>query len=193
MQFGCRAEKLMHFSGSEEGDMKTLDEIGIYELRDLLIRNWMTHDGMWFYHCLQELGIEQTNRLNKAAIKSLAEIEIKRAKKIHGLGKDRIDSFQELRHLMEGAFALSVCDFMGATFSFPKEDIMHWEVKDQGCFAYAGMKRLGVIDRYQCGVLYRVFCWIQNAGVQFTASPQIDRCLLHTYGKCSGEIRFSLP
>jgi len=57
--------------------MKTLDEIGIYELKDLLIKNWMTHDGMWFYHCLQELGIEQTNRLNKAAIKSLAEIEIK--------------------------------------------------------------------------------------------------------------------
>jgi hypothetical protein len=74
----------MHYSGSKEGDMKTLNEIGVYELKDLLIRNWMTHDGMWFYHCLRELGIEQTNRLNKAAIKSPAEIEIKRAKKIHG-------------------------------------------------------------------------------------------------------------
>ncbi len=173
--------------------MKTLDEIGIYELKDLLIKNWMTHDGMWFYHCLQELGIEQTNRLNKAAIKSLAEIEIKRAKKIHGLRKDRIDSFQELRRLIEGAFTLSLSDFMGGTFSFPQEDIMRWEVKDQGCFAYAGMKRLGVVDRYQCGVMYRVFCWIENAGVQFTVSPQIDRCIFHTHGKCSGEIKFFLP
>ena len=41
------------------------------ELKELLIKGWMTHDGMWFYHCLQECGIEKTNRINKAAIRAM--------------------------------------------------------------------------------------------------------------------------
>ncbi|MBW1847517.1 MAG: hypothetical protein JRJ27_10315, partial [Deltaproteobacteria bacterium] len=48
------------------------------ELIELLNKNWMTHDGMWFYHCLQEMGIEKANKLNKLAISALAPIEIKR-------------------------------------------------------------------------------------------------------------------
>jgi len=44
-------------------------EPGRGELTDLLNRCWMTHDGMWFYHCFQEFGIEKANYLNKAAIK----------------------------------------------------------------------------------------------------------------------------
>ena len=30
------------------------------ELKELLNKNWMTHDAMWFYNCLQECGIEKT-------------------------------------------------------------------------------------------------------------------------------------
>ena len=42
------------------------------ELKELLIKCWMTHDAMWFYHCLQECGIEKTNRINRAAVKAVA-------------------------------------------------------------------------------------------------------------------------
>ena len=45
------------------------------EIVELLNRWWMTHDGMWFYHCLKNLGIEKANELNKAAIRSLAPME----------------------------------------------------------------------------------------------------------------------
>ena len=34
-------------------NMKTLEQIGIDNLKEHLIKNWMTHDGMWFFHCLQ--------------------------------------------------------------------------------------------------------------------------------------------
>jgi len=33
------------------------------ELKELLIKCWMSHDGMWFYHCLQKFGIEQANEI----------------------------------------------------------------------------------------------------------------------------------
>ncbi len=35
--------------------MKELDK---KEMKELLVKCWMTHDGLWFYHSLQECGIE---------------------------------------------------------------------------------------------------------------------------------------
>ena len=36
----------------------------------------MTHDRIWVYHYQQEYGIEKANKINRAAIKSLAKREI---------------------------------------------------------------------------------------------------------------------
>ena len=57
------------------------------ELKEILNKNWMTHDAMWFYNCLQEFGIEKTNKINKAAIRDMAAIEIKRIQKAVGASK----------------------------------------------------------------------------------------------------------
>ena len=54
------------------------------ELIEILGKCWMTHDGMWFYNTFMEYGMESANRINKAAIKSLAPIEIHRLKKTDG-------------------------------------------------------------------------------------------------------------
>jgi len=35
--------------------MNSIPELSKEELIDLLNRCWMTHDGVWFYHCFQEL------------------------------------------------------------------------------------------------------------------------------------------
>ena len=78
--------------------MSPLNKIRTEELVDLLNRCWMTHDGMWFYHCLQEFGIEKANKLNKAAIKSLAPIEMKRMKKALGIAKEQFQTFQEVKN-----------------------------------------------------------------------------------------------
>ena len=48
----------------------------------------------------------------------------------------------------------------GSIYSFPSENLLHWEMKK--CFAHAGMTRLGVIDGYECGVIYRVACWFDS-------------------------------
>ncbi len=35
------------------------------ELKEILIKGWMTHDAMWFLHFLRKTGIETTNKINK--------------------------------------------------------------------------------------------------------------------------------
>ena len=75
--------------------MGILNRVAKNEIRDLLGKGWLTHDGMWFYHTYRELGIEEANALNRKAIQSLAPIEIHRAKKILGIEND-IDTIEEL-------------------------------------------------------------------------------------------------
>ena len=173
--------------------MKTIEQIGTSALKEHILKNWMTHDAMWFLHCLQACGIEEANRINKAAIRSLAAIELRRARELFGLDKDTIETFEGLKEVIDAAFSVSKGDFMKFTYSFPEKNVLRWKWAGTDCFAYQGMQRLGVIDRYECGVLFRVLCWIESAGVKYTMAADMNGCLMHTKGECSGEVRFSLP
>jgi hypothetical protein len=173
--------------------MKALADIDIQSLKEHIIKNWMTHDGMWFYHVYKTYGIAAANTLNKAAIQLLAPIEISRACKLLGLEPERMMSLNVLQEALRGAFFLSAGDFMGFSFDFPEIDCMSWECADKACFAYRGMLRLGAIDAYECGVLYRVMCWIDCLGVTYEVAPPVHGCLMHTHGKCAGEARFFIP
>jgi len=164
-------------------DMRSLDK---KELKEILNKCWMTHDAMWFYHCLQECGIEKTNKINKAAVRSLAMIEIQRIKR--ALGIEKIETFEELKDLINGAFELIKADFMNFAYSSPSENLLHWEM--QSCFAYDGIKEMGVIDQYQCGILCRIEGWFDSLGVKYSVTPQVEGCLMHTDGNCSGDFRF---
>ena len=64
--------------------MTLFDDLTKQQLKELLVKCWMTHDGSWFYNCACELGIEGANKLNKAAIKNLSVIEMQRIKKAMG-------------------------------------------------------------------------------------------------------------
>jgi hypothetical protein len=171
--------------------MKSLAEITKEELIDLENRCWMTHDGMWFFICLSNFGIEQANKLNKSAIRELAPFEIERTKKTIGYKKEKMESFQEFKDYFTIAKTLFIPPFMNATMSFPRENVMHWEFEPGQCFAYKGIKRIGAIDQYECGVIYRIECWLNCLGIKYNTIPKIDKCLMHTTGKCSGEIELT--
>ncbi len=147
----------------------------------------MTHDGMWFFHCLQAFGIETTNKINKSAIQSLAPIEIKRIKYLLGI-ENKIETFDAFKLFFREAANLMVPDFMNARFGFPEENQMTWSFNQGKCFAYEGIKRLGAIDRYECGVLYRIRCWLDALDIENQFEPEIGKCNLHFNGKCAGEI-----
>jgi hypothetical protein len=152
----------------------------------------MTHDGMWFYHCMQEFGIEKANHLNKAAIKSLAPLEIERIKKTLGMVK-RIANFNELKDFFERAAPLFIPPFMNASMSFPGENVLHWAFEPNQCFAFKGIKRIGAIERYDCGVIYRLACWFDSLRLKYRIRPQIERCLMLDNGDCSGDFEFIFP
>jgi hypothetical protein len=164
-------------------NMKTLKK---NELKEILIKNWMTHDAMWFYHCLQECGIEKTNKINKAAIRSMAAIEIKRIQK--AMGMDNVKTFEDLKMIVNIAFNVLKGDFMDFIYSFPSQNALHGEWKN--CFAYNEVKQLGVLDRYQCGIMERVCGWFAGLGIKYSVSPPIAGCMMHTDGKCFRDFTF---
>jgi len=172
--------------------MNSIPELGKEELIDLLNRCWMTHDGVWFYHCFQEFGIEKANRLNKAAIKSLAPIEIERIRQALGID-EKIGHFQALKEFFERATPLFIPSFMNVSMSFPRKNVLHWAFEPNQCFAFKGIKRIGAIDQYECGVIYRLACWFDSLGLQYGIMPSIDKCQMLVGGTCSGDFEFIFP
>jgi len=156
------------------------------ELQELLVKNWMTHDAMWFFNCLKECGMEKTNQLNQAAIRGMGAIEIKRYQK--ALGANRIESFDDLVHFFETVMAIVSGTFMKYRFSFPEKNRIHAEW--QSCFAYEGMKGLGVVDRYECGIMLRIEVWFETLGIKFEVEPKVTGCLMHTDGQCYRDYTF---
>ncbi|HXZ37682.1 MAG TPA: DUF6125 family protein [Thermodesulfobacteriota bacterium] len=170
--------------------MRTTAELSRKEITDLLHKGWMSHDGMWFYHCLKEFGIEKANKLNKAAIRSLAPLEMNRLKKL--LGIERVETFEEFKHLFSCGFDLLIADFMNARMTFPEKNVFHWEFVPHQCFAYKGMQNIGVIEDYECGVVYRVAGWIDSLGIQYSVFPRVFKCLMLTQGSCAGDFHLEL-
>jgi len=157
------------------------------DLIELLNKCWMTHDAMWFYHSVQAFGIHRTNQTNKAAIQSLAPIEVNRIKNYLGFEKEPINTFAAFKKFFAGAYELCIPEFMNARMSYPRENVMHWAFKPGECFAYKGMQRIGVIGEYECGVIHRLACWIESLGIQYDVRPKVKRCLMLDHGTCSGD------
>ena len=171
--------------------MSVLNRIEKKEIRDLLGKGWLTHDSMWFYHTYNKWGIDEANILNKAAIRSLAPIEIKRSQKILGMDREKTLTALELQNFMVEALELIVPStiFDKMQFRASSMDLLSWEWQSGECFAYKGMKQIGIIDGYRCGVIYRIQCWLEVLDINFKINPTIDTCIMHEKGACSGDIR----
>lgn len=164
-------------------NVKSLDK---KELKELLVRCWMTHDGLWFYHCYQECGIEKTSKINQAAARAMGAIEAKRI--VKALGIEKVETFAELRDLVGEGFDVIRGDFMDFKFDCSTDNLVH--VDTNRCFAYEGIKKIGGIDGYDCGIFARVGGWFEGLGIKYEVSPPLKGCLLHAEGKCFRDFRF---
>ena len=52
------------------------------------------------------------------------------------------------------------------------------------------MKALGVIDRYECGIMLRIDTWLETLGIQYEVEPKVTGCMMYTNGKCFRDYRF---
>ena len=164
-----------------------MKELSKDELKELLIKCWMTHDAMWLMHTVQHCGFEKANLINKAAVRSMAQVEIKRIKKAFGL--DKVESAQDLRELLAAVNKSIVADFMDFDYSFPSEDTLRVQMNQ--CFAHDGIAKFGALDHYECGIFERFFGWFDGLGLKYQAIPEVDTCLMHTTGSCVRDIKIA--
>jgi hypothetical protein len=156
------------------------------DLKEILNKNWMTHDAMWFYLCLQEFGIEKTNKINKAAVCNMAAIEIKRIHK--ALGAVPLDTFDKFQNFFNTVMEIVTGKFMKYRYSMPEKNLVHAQWDE--CFAHEGMKKLGISDRYECGIMLRIDTWLKTLGIKFEVEPKVTGCMMDKEGKCLFKYRF---
>ena len=119
--------------------MTLFNELDKSQLKELLVKCWMTHDGAWFYNSVKELGIDIANKLNKAAIKNLSFLEVKRVKKALGIENQKITTFEQLITFIDDTFSVLKGDFMKFNYTIPEKNRIHWEMNK--CFAFATYSR----------------------------------------------------
>jgi hypothetical protein len=175
--------------------MRRLAEVPPEELKDCLGKGWLTHDGMWFYHTFLDSGMEKANLINRQAIRSLAAIEMARARKVLHVDDVGLRTWEGLQSFMHDALEMTLPQsvFSRASFSFIPPNVFHWEWVDGECFAYKAMQQLGVIDEYVCGVMFRIECWLESSGIPYTVEPRIEKCIMHETGHCRGDFTITLP
>lgn len=171
--------------------MDPMERLDKGEVKELFSKGWLTHDAMWYGSAMQMLGPEQANRLNKAAARLMAQVEIKRVLKLMGKPKGyTVESFEELREIIDTAFTLVQTSFLTFDFSFPEKNLLRGSFAH--CFAHDGVKRFGMIEHYDCGIVERVKGWMDGLGLPFEMTPDFDGCLMHRKGKCEIFFHFHL-
>ncbi len=169
--------------------MGLIDSLSSHDLKELIAKCWITHDGMWFAHTLFESGIETTNRLNRAAIKSMAAVELKRFMKLLAVSKADLQSFGVFASFFSDVAEILIPDFMNVTVTFEAPDTVRWEFNERGCFAFNGVKMLAVENDYECGVLYRIQCWLEVLEIPYKMTPVVRHCVMPQNGECKGMFR----
>jgi len=163
------------------------DHLTPAEVRDLLAKGWLTHDGMWFDAAARSLGVEAANDLNRAAIRAMAPFEVRRLLEAFAAERGTLQDAAAVAAFVAAAVRLvtpeSVSSHLRVTAG---EGALRWEWDPGECFAYKGMARYGWLADYHCGVIYRIECWLEALGVRPRGAPVVEGCLMHTTDRCAG-------
>jgi len=176
-------------TGTPTGAPFSTDGVDPAAWRDLLVRNWMTHDAMWFGQSVMHHGIDVANELNCAAVRAMGAVEAKRVMRLLDLPAPV--GAADVRRFFEAAIALLIPSFMSfetawadgagqATFHITR------------CFAHDGVESLGVLDQYRCGIYPRLYGWLDTLGVDFEVQPAAPGCVWAADG-CHRTLTFRFP
>jgi len=152
---------------------------------ELLSKGWLTHDAMWVKAVYDECGPEVASKLNTRAIQLMAPIEVKRFQKV--LNLSNIDTFEKLQKFITGALDIVSGEFTDFEVSYPSHNILHWQSAQ--CFAYDGIKKMGMIEQYQCGIIERIEGWLNGLNIPYEILPKIQGCNMHNVGFCKLDIQ----
>ncbi len=171
--------------------MDLMENLDKYQVRELFSKNWMTHDAMWYGLCMGDLGPEKANKINKLAVRLMAKIEIGRILKLMGKPKGIVvTEFEELKEIIDTVFPVVQADFLKFDFCFPEKNRLRGRFNN--CFAHDGVKKSGMLETYDCGIVERIKGWLDAMGVQFELIPKFTGCLMHQKGSCEIDFKLNL-
>jgi len=163
------------------------------QLRDLLAKGWLTHDGMWFDQTARAFGLAEANRLNRAAIRAMAPFEVSRLVEALGVAPGELaDAGAVARFVAAGVTLVTPASVGGRLRVWGAGRRLRWEWDRGECFAYKGMQRFGYLAGYECGVIYRIECWLEALGVRPLGEPVVGPCLMRAGGECAGSLELTL-
>jgi hypothetical protein len=156
------------------------------QLRSILIKNWMTHDALWYGEVATKFGMSEASPMNLRVCRKLGQIEFGRLMKmVETPSPKNIEEYQELFEVGEQVF---FPDFVSAQISYPGNDSQIFDFLD--CFAYKGMKKLGLLPDYECGIFERIEGWFDAMELHYTRTPDLSRCLRLKGNKCRITVQF---
>ncbi len=171
--------------------MDVTEKLDKKDVKELFSKNWLTHDAMWFVNCMQELGPEKANKINKSAVRMMAPIEMARILKLMGKPKGFVaKTYDDVREVITAGFNTVQTDFMKFDFSFPEPNVLRGNYSE--CFAHEGLKMYDMIDKYDCGIVDRVLGWLDCVNVSHEVKPDFKGCLMHMHGKCEVDVKFEI-
>jgi hypothetical protein len=156
------------------------------ELRDLLIRNWMTHDGLWYGEVALRFGMGEASPMNRRVCRRLGQIEFRRLMALVGAAPPR--NMAQYEELFEFGRQIYVPDVMEFNIEYPSESEQVFHVLE--CVAHRAMEKAGQLEDYECGIFERIEGWFDAMGVKYTRTPNLDRCLKMKGEACSITVKF---
>lgn len=162
------------------------DKITQEQLRSALIKNWMTHDALWYGEVAARFGMAEASPMNLKVCRKLGRIEFGRLIKMVGTSSPR--NMSEYRDLFELGKQIFFPDFMKLEIDYPAENSQVFHVID--CFAHKGMERAGVIADYECGIFERIEGWFDAMGTGYHRTPDLGRCLKFKGEECIVTVNF---
>ncbi len=120
---------------------------------DLIRRAWYAHDARWFAAVAAEFGMDAANRLNRAAVRAVGQVEAGRMART--LGKARAESVEEFLDFLACGLDLYVAPPL-MDMTLRKVDDRSYEVTVNDCFVHTNITKAGIADSYQCAVWDRV-------------------------------------
>ena len=155
-------------------------------LQDILLKNWMTHDALWYAEAAKAVGMAQASPMNLNVCRTLGRIECSRLMKAAGASSP--GNMDEYRELFEFGKQVFVPEFMKFQTEYPGNDMQIFHVFE--CFAHRGMEKAGLIADYECGIFERIEGWLDAMGLKYSRSPDLSRCLKFKGEECRVTVKF---
>ena len=141
--------------------------------KDLLIKDWMSHDARWFMAVVEHFGIEHANRLNQKVARELGRVEMRRFMKALDLSPSR--NMEEYLNLKKAALSMFGPDLVD--YEIKILDHQTYEMHLTRCFAHENIVKAGVEDQYECGIFSRLQGWIDAQGLEHELAPALGKCM----------------